>query len=581
MSETVADYIMDRLVHRGVRHIFTVPGLQIDPLILAALRRSELQLIVATNEATAGFMADGYARARGGFGVCLTIGSIGLSHAHPAVLTAHSDFSRVLFLAGTAPVSLSGQGAFQDNDAIGVSDVDQFRTTTEYAAKITDAGSTPRVLNEAIHRMFESPAGPALLSIPFDVQQQSAGDAIGAPPSIRDECASIGACVDQLAELLEGKSHVVVLAGGRANEQANAVALRSLAERYSVPVATTLAAKGLLPENHPLSLGNLGFGGRRRAIEALLDEEIEVLILLGADWNERDSMNWDSRLAPPGRLIVRIDTLPDKCQGPLPVHHRFHADPLAVLAKLESSERLAAALRRTTAHREEMVERWQQIPWCFGPPADTTLATIGLDQLVVGLRTVLPDDTLFFCDAGLQRVFAGAYWESRRPLAFHSSFRLGGMGWTCGAAAGAQLARPDCPVVLLIGDGAMLMHGQELATMVRYGLPIIVVLCNNQSYGSIQQRMNSEPKAAETTRTPDIDWAAFADSLGAEAVKLRELSDLASMLAPRLGATPPTRPILLEVATDHAQPMPHLESTRSGYHYPFLDLPLPAPILVS
>lgn len=127
----------------------------------------------------------------------------------------------------------------------------------------------------------------------------------------------------------------------------------------------------------------------------------------------------------------------------------------------------------------------------------------------------------------------------------------------------------------------MLMHGQELATMARYDLPIIVVLCNNGSFGSVHRRLKSEPEAEAATRIPDIDWVAYARSLGVEAVVLEEVNELASILDPRLNAISSPGPILLEVPTDQDQPLPHLESSRSGYLYRFADLPVSAPLLVS
>ena len=197
-------------------------------------------------------------------------------------------------------------------------------------------------------------------------------------------------------------------------------------------------------------------------------------------------------------------------------------------------------------------------------PSDALRATgesMSLDHLVMELRRVLPDDAILVVDAGLHRVFAGHYWSCRTPGTFFTASTVAPMGWAIAAAIGIQVARPGRPVVVLTGDGCMLAHGNELATMARSDLPIIVVLCRNRSYGSIRRHFAANAPAAAWTSLPAVDWAEYAMAQGARGIEVGEVHTLRGALetALRVGENGQRRkgkPTLVEVPTPMDQPLP-------------------------
>lgn len=557
------------LIEEGVDTVFLVPGLQIDPLFahLAAQRR--FRLVVANHELAAGFMADGYARASHKLGICLSIGTIGATNTLTAAATALADDSAVLFVTGNVPACLRGQGAFQDGWAGGTNDHQLFQTLLGWSA-VAGAGDLRTQLALAAAWMRAPHRRPAHLAIPFDVQQEPVTGTPGLdlianiiPPPAAEALEQLQASFPLMANARKP----VILAGPRALIPGVAGALRCFAETCHVPIATTLSAKGLLPEQHPLSLGNFGYGGSNRANTALLSHEVDLLVVLGADLNERDSLCWDPRLAA-GREILLVDPKPLRAGGPLRSHHVIAADCAVALGAWlrECADRLRP-LRDSAPTRHGWCSRWMELP-AAAPITEESADTSGaipLEILLTTMRQYLPDETVMVVDAGLHRTSAGQYWQARRTGAFFSACSLAPMGWAIAAAVGIQSARPQQPVVVLTGDGCMRMHGSELATLARYRLPVLVVVCDNRGYGSVCRRHPLNGPAAEYNRLPGIDWPRFAEALGVAGAEATNPAQLRHFLEQRaMNGTSAGHPALLAVRTPLLQSLPPTNANPSA-----------------
>jgi acetolactate synthase-1/2/3 large subunit len=552
------------LINEGVRAVSLVPGMEIDPFLLQLAELPEVRTVVATHEGAAGFIADGYARASQRIGVCLGIGAPGASNMLTAAVTAQADDSPVLFITGNVPVHLDQTGTFQDGGPSGTNDVGLFGQAVRYAATVENPACLEEQLHLAAAAMHQLPFAPGHLSIPYDVQEAKP---IRSSCPFKAERASLeteaenAAHLEQTLSVLARARNLVILAGGRTVLPDAAEPLRRFAEKFSIPVATTLAAKGVLPENHPLSLGNFGYAGMRRANEALLRPDVELLLILGADFNERDSLCWDHRLKSTGRTLVRIDPKKTDYRHGLEADIEWRADCASVLNQfLGLAEGRLASLRETAPTRQDWIEQLMAVPRAYPAPLSdaSEVSSVPLDEVIQELRKSLPEDTNLIVDAGLQRVFAGHYWLALRPHSFFSACGLAPMGWAIGAAIGAKLARPDQPVVVVTGDGCMRTHGFEIATMARYGLPIIVVVCNNQAYGSIHRRFKSHRTAAQLTLLSPVDWPQFARALGAESTRASTPAELRAALEQAIqhGAarsSAPAKPWVIDVATPLTQ----------------------------
>lgn len=569
MQTSGADLIMTRLMERGTDAVFLVPGAQIDPLCRRLSDQTAPQAIVASHEQSAGFMADGYARASHQVGVCLGIGSCGAANMLPAVAVAAEDCSSVLFLSGNIPSRLQGHGAFQDGWVQGADDSRIFKSLVRRSAAPDSRTTLQTELDQLLSSAIDPFGAPVHLSIPVDMQE--ACDSETRSSNVRTD-HFLNSRHDEfrlkavVAKLANARRPCLLVGPRFSGADANVV-LREFAEHYRIPIATTLSAKGLLPEDHELSLGNFGFSGSRRAHETLLGTGPDVIFALGADFNERDSCCWDSRLRTNGRAILRADS---KETGSL----KFKADIECITNCVEllrdwtrDSGQQLLPLLESAPNRTGWIEELSDIPRTFTPLCSSPDEdeVIPLDRVVTSLREAASSDTILAVDAGFQRIFAGHYWQATQPDTFHSACGTAPIGWAICAAIGIQIARPTQPVVVLTGDGCMCAHGMELSTMVRYRLPIVVVVCNNGAHGSVSRRLPE----SELPRLPEIDWVAFANSLGATGIRVRGNSPAGGSLEHVFDdaltlAQKNQCPFVLDVLTPLAPAVPSPEITRSA-----------------
>jgi acetolactate synthase-1/2/3 large subunit len=529
-----SEFVLRTLREQGVGHVFLVPGGHIDPIVADLGAGSGPQPVVAAHEEGAGFMADGYARAGGRFGVCMSIGGPGAANLLPAAITAQSDRSTVLFLTGDVPTTWQGRGAFQDGSMDGTRDDAYLRQATLYSAEVEVASQLPRYLAAAFRAMCSLPHGPAHLSLPSDVPTTE----VGAEPVVPASPWEPVRALDRMALawaaecVLAGAVRVAVLAGRGCVMSGAAQELRALAESFELPVATTFAAKGILPADHRLAVGMFGYAGTHQAIAALLDSELDALLVLGSSLNLRDTLGWSRELGARAR-IVQVDSDPAMLGRNYPICHGVAGDCREALRTLrEMAGGLLRPMAATAPTRRTWVEQLKAQPRYYDADNMSSGETpIHPARLVAEMRRVLPRQTVLLIDSGAHRAFAGHYWDTYVSGGVLSATNLGPMGWAIPAGVGAKLARPDSPVTVLTGDGCMRMHGIEVATAARYGVRVLYVVSNNGALGNVWLRgRKANPGAAEISTLPVVDWAAFARSLGADGRRVERPEEIAPAL---------------------------------------------------
>jgi acetolactate synthase I/II/III large subunit len=554
------DYILNALVGEGLRHLFLVPGGLIDPFLPALARQPALHPVVAAHEGGAAAMADGYARASGMFGAALAIGGPGSCNMATAVGAAKTDRSPVLVLTGEIPVDMEGRGSFQDASQATLDDTAAMAPLTRLSKTVVDVRNLNHWFRHALTAMWAQPRGPVHLSLMHDaLAGEYAADYVpvlgyfvGAEPL---STALADAVLGLIADPHRRRERIVILAGAGVEHDAAAAHLRRAAERWSLPVATTLRAKGVFPEDHELALGVFGYAGTRHATAAILSADPDCVLVLGSGFNERDTMHWTVRERTKA-LLIHVNTdmeeltantdlgqiVPGSCHAFLDLMH-------------ERAAMIAPTLEDGLPRRREWLARIKAGPRLYDPE-NCSLATSPIHPAtaITALRKVFPRDGIMVVDSGAHRAFAGHYWNAYEPRTYISATNLGPMGWAIPAAVGVQCARPDRRVAVITGDGCMQMHGLELQTAARYRLPIVYVVINNAALGNVWLRARQFGAVpAALTILPDHDWAAFARALGAQGFTVHDPAQLEATFESALAAGTTA---LIDVKADKDCPTP-------------------------
>ncbi len=556
-----SDVLLDTFAGMGTTRVFLLPGAHIDPFVAAAARHAHISPIVCATESGAAFMADGYARLSNTPGFCAGIGAAGASNMITGAVTARFDRSPVCFMTGDVPLHLDGLGGFQDGSEDGTRDNRLFDAAIDATHTIEHSGDLRPVLDHIVDRLTVE-RRPVHLRIRHDVLAgvvETAGelrDVQPAPGSYESEDQS-GAWEQRIL----ASHRIAVLAGDRMDSD-TCDRLIGLARRLAWPVATTLSAKGLLPEDDDLSLGNFGYGGAQRATRVLLHEEIDLLLVIGVDLNERNSLCWHPHLTPQGRQLLLVDSLPRAYMRD-PSVEIFTGEAAGLLIRVEQKADTAPDLPELILQRRRWLADFHTIARLYPHPSGwDDEVPVHPGRLVHEMRQALPRKTMLFLDSGAHRLFAGHYWQAYGQQLFHTAATTAPMGWAISAAIGAKLAQPDAPIVVLTGDGCMRMQGMELATAKRYGANIVVVVSDNGVLGSVYRRQeNNGPEVADHCVLPDIDWLTFCLSMGVNVFPAATLAELSEVLPQALSADGPA---LVAVKTQANPQIPDIEQSTSA-----------------
>lgn len=550
------DFVLDALLREGIDRLFMVPGGLIDPLLPALARHPTLKPVVAAHEGGAAYMADGYARASGRFGAAIGIGGPGLCNMTTAVAAAKTDFSPILVLSGEVPVEMEGRGEFQDASQATFDDTSIMRPVTRLSATVASAGTLRHWFRQGMVSMLDQPSGPVHLSLTHDALVGDCdADETPVSPFFRDVAPLSLPAAERAVALLGQGPRMAILAGAGLERDEAAAALKDVAERWSIPVATTLRAKGVFPEDHELSLGVFGYAGTRHATAALLAGDLDILLILGSGLNERDTMHWTLR-EKSGALMILVNTDMHEIAAYGEPGHVVPGSCHAFLAFLRSREASAmAAVANSQAARLSWLAAVKSGPRLYDiGNCHRATRPIHPAAAITALRAAFPRDGIVLVDSGAHRAFAGHYWRAYAPRTYISATNLGPMGWAIPAAAGVQCARPDRRVAVVTGDGCMHMHGMEVQTAARYRLPIVYVVLNNGALGNVWLRAHPlGPLPAELTTLPDHDWAGFARALGAQGMTITDPAALGETFAKALDAN---ATVVVDVKADKDCPTP-------------------------
>ncbi len=499
MTATGAELLCRVLEHHGAGTVFGLPGTQNVPLF-EALRRSTLRTVQATTELTAVMMAAGWARASGRVGVAAAIPGPGLAWAFAGLAEALHDSTPILLVTGTAATAPGRAFQLQAYDQVA-----SLRPVVKGVLRADEPRAVEAAVHEALQIALEGEPGPVVLELSPGALIGTAV-ASGVSPPTRPRGSAPEAVATVLARL-EASRRPVLLAGQGA--QGGAESLRLLAERLQAPVVTSLSGRGVLPEDHPLSLGvDLGLALDR--VNAMAAES-DLVLALGWKGTHNGTGGFGLRL--PADRLVHVDASPAVIGANYPVSAGVVSDVPSLLASLAEAPLKArpapgwAAALLGSGHGAD------------APPTDPEPRFAGLEgsspaQFFGALRQALPRDGILLTDSGLHQALARRHFPVHAPRGFLAPSDFQSMGFGIPAAIGAALAAPGHRVAVVSGDGGFAMVGMELLTAAREGVPLAVIVFNDGHLGLIRRQQAREYGHTHAVAVGPVDYAAAARALG-------------------------------------------------------------------
>lgn len=513
--------VVESLKQQKVKHVFSIPGGQVLPLC-DALYDADFRSILARHEQCAAHMADGYARASGFPGVCIVTSGPGATNTVTGIATAYMDSSPVVAIAGQVPTMMIGKDAFQEADIVGIT-----MPVTKWNTQIRSVKEIPATVKAAFHIASTGRPGPVLIDFPKDIQAEISDADFSSSLKLRGYNPNYDphpVQVRRAAELLMKAERPMMLLGGGTIISGASEAVK-LAEFMLMPVATTLMGKGSIPEDHPLSLGMLGMHGTVEANKLVL--EADLLLVVGSRFSDRTTGKLEQFC--PDAEIIHIDIDAAEIGKNAKVDVPIVADANITLEKIYDHIAKARAKREKSIWLDRLKEIRSQYP----PKNEKSSGEyVKPQEILAELRKQLPEKGIVTTEVGQNQMWAALHFKVIKPRTFISSGGLGTMGFGFPAAIGAKVARPECPVIDIAGDGSFIMTEQDLATTVCEKIPVIVLILNNQVLGMVAQwqRLFYNRRYSLSNLGGIPDFVKLAEAYGAQGFRTKTRAEFASTL---------------------------------------------------
>ena len=522
-----AEAVVEMLKAHGVEILFGLCGDTSLPFYDALARLPHgMRHVLARDERSAAYMADGYARVSGRVGVCEGPSGGGATYILPGL--AEANESSVPVLCINTDISVSARGRYT------LTELDQsalMRPITKWNTVLNRSEEIPGAFRAAFNQMTTGRPGAAHIALPFDVQKGSVnrtdvwGDAtLGQYPSRR--IAPDPYFIGRAAELLRSASHPVFLCGGGVVIAGAEQELLELAERLSAPVATTISGKGSISDEHPLAVGVVGSNGGTPETCAIVDQA-DLVIFVGCRAGSVTTERW--RHPTPGKVkVIHLDVDPAVLGVNYPVDVPLVSDARLALAALNQALATMTRPLEAVAVQKAKEEKFGR----FHALAESDDKPIKPERVVADAARALDADAIVVADAGTPCPYFSAYYPTRKTgRRFFSNRAHGALGYSMSAAIGAHFARPNVKCVSVMGDGSFGFTCGELETVVRYRLPITFIVISNGTYGWIK----AGQKSAYDKRYFGVDFeitdhAAVAAAFGVKSWRVTEPGDLGKTL---------------------------------------------------
>ncbi len=515
---TGGQILIDQLVAQGVDRLTCVPG-ESYLAALDAMHDAPIDVMICRNEGGAAMMAEAYGKMTGRPGICFVTRGPGATNAAHGLHIAAQDSTPMILFAGQVGRDMLDREAFQEIDFGAV-----FGSIAKWVVEVKDAARLPEFVARAFRVAMQGRPGPVVVSLPEDMLTEMAevGDAPRFEPA---ESWPSPAAMQQFGEMLAAaKTPLAILGGSRWSEAACTSFVR-FAERAGLPVTTSFRRSHLFPADHPNYVGDVGIGPNP-ALSARV-KSADLILLLGGRLSEMPSSSYTLLDIPtPRQKLIHVHPGAEELGRVYQPTLAIQASPVAFCAALDS----ASPSQRRGGDTEEL--RASYIGWT--EKAKPIPGAFQYGEAMVWLRERLPPDAMICNGAGNFAGWIHRYYRFRK-FGTQLAPTSGSMGYGVPAAIMAKRQHPDRIVVCFAGDGCFLMNGQEFATAVQFGIPVIIIVIDNAMYGTIRMHQEAHyPDRITATALKNPDFSAYAAAFGGHGERVERTEELRSGL--RAGA---------------------------------------------
>jgi len=505
--ETIgADIVLQILQEEGVEAIFGYPGGNSLPLH-DRLLGSPIRHYLTRHEQAAAHAADGYARATGKVGVCLSTSGPGATNLVTGIATANMDSSPIVALTCQVNTSLLGRDAFQETDIIGIT-----MPITKHSFLVHDVNNLASVLRQSFKLARSGRPGPVLVDMPRDIlaaRCEKAGPKQGAPAAPTDKGLSNREELEKIARALNHSERPVIIMGGGVKLSNACELMRELIEKGGLPFAATMMGVGSITSGNGYDLGFIGTHGSELANSIV--HQSDFLLAVGMRFSDRSTS-----------LIEEF--------APLATIAQIDIDPTSIGKNVKVAFPFVGDIRETITALLNLVERKERTSWLQRIQQERELMENSLlykgcgkaGHLISLVQEAMPRETIAVSDVGLNQIWTIRTWKARTPRSLITSGGMGTMGFSVPAAIGAKIGVPERAVVAICGDGGFYMNIQELATLSYYNIPVKIVVLNNGQLGMVRQLQDLfyEARFSTVDLGTHVDLVAVAKGFGIPASRI-------------------------------------------------------------
>ncbi|GGC80072.1 pyruvate oxidase [Thalassobacillus devorans] len=539
----------EMLIDWGIDHIYGMPGDSINELIDDLRKQEEkLKFIQVRHEEVGALAAASYAKLTGKIGVCMSIAGPGAIHLLNGLYDAKADRAPVLAIVGQVDSEEIGTDAFQE-----INLERMFDDVSVFNKRAATESQLPDLLNQAIREAYVN-KGVSVLIVPDDLfaRKFKNESRLTSQGFYRPQIFPSETSLKEARSLLDDAKKPVILAGkgvkGASEE------LVAFAEHIKAPIILSLLAKGVIPDQHPLCLGQHGQIGTKPAYKAMMDADL--ILLIGTQFPYRDFL-------PDGVKAIQIDYKPEHLGKMYPIEVGLAGDAKETLAYLTSH----MSEKKDDSFLRESQERMKE--WHVQLQEEKKLEQdpMHAPQVMYHLEKVMDKNAVISCDVGNVTVWVTRFLPLKQQDFIISGW-LATMGSGLPGAIAAQIAYPDRQAIAVCGDGGFNMVSQDFVTAVKYELPIKVIILNNKSISMIKYEQQQMGHQTYQTDLGEMDFAKFAEACGGEGYRVEKFEDLSSSMNQAFASD---KPAIIDVVIEEQAPLPgHIGYTQAVNYSKFL-----------